>query len=292
MEVYRSLLFAPGSDRHKMEKALGSEADAVVFDLEDAVAPSEKVDARQMIHGLLEELEGGAASGRPAIFVRTNGMDTPWGLEDLKAVYSPKITGVMVPKAETREQMERLHQELDALTVDGHEPEVLPFIESARAVKYLGEIAAGSSRIGRVCFGGVDYSLDVGASSEAEDMGLFYARSMLVLESRVAGLAAPIDTVYANFRNLEGLRQDALQAKKLGFFGKLVIHPAQVAPVNEVFTPSEAEVERARRIVAAYDEAVQGGVGASNLSGEMVELPIAERARRLLELARSLESRN
>jgi len=165
--------------------------------------------------------------------------------------------------------------------------EILPFVETAKGLLAAEAIARSSPRIRCLAFGGMDFLTDVGASGSGNDIFL-YARAHLVVASRVAGIDAPVDTVYPDFRDTEGLVAEALRARALGFQGKIVIHPAQVEPVNRVFTPTPEEVAQARRIVAAFEAAEAAGVAVIQVDGRMVEYPIAQRARRTVALAAAL----
>src|SRR5690606_3590952 len=201
--MYRSYLISPASDTHKMEKALGSGADAVIFDLEDGVAPAQKDAARANLVRFLEQMDWVAPS--PAVFVRVNGAMTPWFHRDLEAVYHPQVSGYMVPKVESRETLATAEAVL--LRAAGREDapfSLIPFIESAHALWHLPAIVHGQRRVPRVVFGGEDFATELGIRARPGGVSYVVPRGLLVLLSRVAGLEPPVDTVYAAFRDEAG----------------------------------------------------------------------------------------
>lgn len=286
MQPRRTLLFAPAGDERKATKAFTLGADLVVLDLEDAVAHAEKDRARKLLASLLP----GLGPHRP--LVRVNGITTPWFKEDLRAVVSAAIRGIVLPKVEDAAAVEAAEEAIGTLEAERGLPpgalEILPFVETARGLLAAEAIARASTRIRCLAFGGMDFLADVGASGGAENGIFLYARAHLVVASRAAGIEAPIDTVYPDFRDTEGLVAETLRARAMGFQGKIVIHPAQVEPVNRVFTPTPEEVAQARRIVAAFEAAEADGVAVIQVDGRMIEYPIAQRARRIVALAAAL----
>jgi citrate lyase subunit beta/citryl-CoA lyase len=285
LQPRRTLLFAPAGDERKATKACTLGADLVVLDLEDAVAHAEKERAREVLAALLP----GLAPHRP--LVRVNGVETPWFADDLRAVVSAAIRGIVLPKVEGPEAVRAAAELVGRLEAERGLPpgalEILPFVETAQGLLAAEAIARSSPRIRCLAFGGMDFLADVGASGGGNDIFL-YARSHLVVASRAAGIDAPVDTVYPDFRDTEGLVAEALRARALGFQGKIVIHPVQVEPVNRVFTPTPEEVAQARRIVAAFEAAEAAGVAVIQVDGRMIEYPIAQRARRTVALAAAL----
>lgn len=266
----RSLLFAPGSDERKLARALASEADAVVADLEDAVAPGEKATAR----GLAARVLGESAT-QSARIVRVNGADTPFFDDDLAMIAGLELDAIVLPKATP--------EAVAALGAAG--PPVIAIVETAAGLRLAYETAA-SPRVGALVLGAVDLGLELGLEARADGLELLYARSQLVVDSAAAGIRPPFDVVHLDTRDDEGLETEALLARSLGFRGKACIHPAQVPVVNRVFAPSEEEVERARRVVEAYERGLAEGRGAVALDGEMIDLPVVERARELLAEAK------
>ncbi len=282
----RSFLFAPATDLRKVDKALSLDADAVIFDLEDAVAVSEKVRARSLVVDVLSRVR------REGVYVRVNGVNTPWALRDIMAVVGNRPMGIMLPKSECAEEIRRVDWLIGQLEKEYNLPagkiELVPLIESARGVAGACQVASSCERVRRVAFGAVDYTLDMGIRLTPQGNELFYARSQLAVACRSAGLEGPIDTVYVNLKDYEGLRKECLHARELGFSGKLVIHPSQIGQVNEVFSPAPSEVEYAAKVVRAFDEAESMGIAAVQLDGKFIDYPVASWARRILENARSL----
>ncbi len=269
----RSLLFAPGNDERKLEKALAAGADAVVADLEDAVPAAEKEAARTVARRVL----GGAATPS-LVAVRVNAADTEqWGA-DLQAVADLELDALVLPKATP--------DAVGALGPDG--PPVIAIVETALGVRHAYETAR-MPRVAALVLGAVDLGLELSLEPRADGKEVLYARSRLVVDSAAAGLRSPFDVVHVDTRDDDGLEAEARLARSLGFRGKACIHPAQVAIVNRVFSPTEEERERARRVVEAYERGLADGRGAVALDGEMIDLPVVERARRILaETERSI----
>jgi citrate lyase beta subunit len=262
----RSLLFAPGNDERKLEKALAAGADAVVADLEDAVPATEKEAARTVARRVL----GGAATAS-LVAVRVNAAGTEhWGA-DLQAVADLELDALVLPKATP--------EAVGALGPDG--PPVVAIVETALGVRHAYETAR-LPRVAALVLGAVDLGLELGLEPRADGQEVLYARSRLVLESAAAGLRSPFDLVHVDTRDDEGLEAEARLARSLGFRGKACIHPDQVAIVNRVFSPTGEERERARRVVEAYERGLADGRGAVAVDGEMIDLPLVERARRIL----------
>lgn len=263
--IYRSYLFVPGNRPERFEKARQSGADAVILDLEDAVQSAHKDLAREAVASWLSPT-------RP-VYVRINAAGTPWFERDLEVVGLPGVLGVVLPKAEHPEQIAEVAAHLRG------EAQVLPLVETALGIWHALALAQ-AARVERLAFGAVDFQLDTGISGEREE--LLYARSRLVLASRVAAILPPVDGVTMSFDDLTRLRDDVAYARRLGFGGKLCIHPRQVEPINQGFVPTDAERTWARRVVAA---ARATGVGALQLDGELIDRPVIERARSILAQA-------
>jgi len=287
LKICRSVLFAPGIDLRKMEKAMGLGADVVVLDLEDSVDASRKAGARELVAGVLRRPRGGAA-----IWVRVNPPETGFFFGDLLAVTAAGPDGIVLPKSETAGGVARVDWLLGLLEAHNGMPagaiELVPLVESALGVGNATGIAASSPRVKKLCFGAVDYTLDMGIELTREGRELFYARSALAVASRGAGLEGPIDTVYTDVKDSEGLAADSRLARGLGFQGRLVIHPGQVPVVNEVFSPAPEEIERAMRVLEAYRAALASGSGVAQLDGKLIEKPVAGRAQKLLAAARAM----
>ncbi|HJU47400.1 MAG TPA: CoA ester lyase [Gaiellaceae bacterium] len=266
LETARSFLFAPGSDEHKLRKALAAAADAVVADLEDAVAAAEKPAAREIVVRVLSETGSG-----PLRLVRVNGAATPWHDGDLAAVERLAPDGLVLPKA-TPEAM----RELARLGLP-----VLAIVETADGLRRAYELASTRPTAGLI-LGAVDLGLALRLEPRPDGQELLFARSSLVVDSAAAGIRGPIDQVWVDVRDTEGLDEDCRFARSLGFRGKACIHPGQVPVVNEAFAPSADELLRARDVVETYERAAAEGQGATALDGEMIDLPVVERARQLL----------
>jgi citrate lyase subunit beta / citryl-CoA lyase len=260
--ILRSYLFVPGNRPDRFGKAFAAGADAVIFDLEDAVAPSDKPAARTHVARAL-------AVDRPAI-IRVNGFGTEWFAEDVALCARPGVAAVMIPKVEQVEHLEAVRQRVDGGTA------VLPLVETAAAIWNV-ESLARALGVQRLVFGALDLTLDLGVSGD--DESLLYCRSRIVLASRVAGIQPPIDAPTTTFVDPVVVRADADRARRLGFAGKLCIHPAQIAPVHDAFAPSDAELAWARRVLVA---SAQSGGAATSLDGQMVDTPVVVRARAIL----------
>ncbi len=262
----RSLLFAPGSDERKLRRALKTGADAVIADLEDAVAPARKDEARALV-ALVFGDEGSAA----ATMVRVNGTDSPHFERDLELVQKLPLQAIVLPKATP--------ESVDALGPDG--PPVIAIVETAQGLRLAYETAS-HPRVEALVLGAVDLGLELGLESRPDGQEVLFARSKLVMDSAAAGIRGPFDIVHVDVRDEEGLEAESRLARSLGFRGKVCIHPAQVDIVNAVFAPGEDELARARRIVESYTQGIAEGRGAVALDGEMIDLPVFERARLLI----------
>ena len=262
----RSLLFTPGSDEQKLLRALQAGADATIADLEDAVAPARKDEAR----ALVERVLGGSRS--PAVLmVRVNGAETPQFERDLELVQRLPLQAIVLPKA-TPESVAALGQS---------GPPVIAIVETAQGLRLSYETAT-HPRVGALLLGAVDLGLELGLEARPDGQEILFARSKLVLDSAAAGIRGPFDLVHLDVRDGHGLEAECRLARSLGFRGKACIHPAQVDVVNAAFAPGEGELARARRIVESYESGTAEGRGAVALDGEMIDLPVVERARRLI----------
>jgi citrate lyase subunit beta/citryl-CoA lyase len=261
----RSYLFVPGDRPERFMKALDAGADAVVIDLEDAVASAAKEHAREGLQRWL------MTADRSRLIVRVNAVGTPWHAEDVEMVSRSGASVVMVPKSDSAQQL------ADVATRLPSQVRIVALIETVAGVVAMREIAAAPS-VGRLAFGTVDFCGDAGI--EGLGVELDYVRSQMVIESRYAGLAAPIDGVTLELDNLERLTAQVATARRFGFTGKLCIHPKQVDPVNRGFAPSEEERRWAARVLAACSEHPEGAFA---VDGKLVDKPIVDRARRISE---------
>lgn len=279
MDMLRSLLFAPGSKPRIMQKACDAGADAVIFDLEDAVAVAEKASARALV--AVELRRAWPACRR---YVRINAWNTEWGRDDLAAALATGADGIMLPKAEDP----RIVEAVAALLPEG--VDFIPLVETARGVLQSAAIAACSTSISRLAFGAVDFTLDVGGRYSKEGRELLYARSYLVLVSRAADLQPPVDTVYPDLEDLGRLESELSQVKDLGMFGKLAIHPVQLPAIHAAFTPSAAELDAAREVVRAFAAAEAQGAAAIRVGAKFIDYPVFLKAQRMLALNDALTS--
>lgn len=283
--ILRTLLFAPANHARHVTKALTGTADGVILDLEDAVAISEKPAARQAAREVLRQ----RAATYPAAYVRVNALTTPFAYPDLQAVVGPGLHGIILPKTESAAQVATIEWLLQQLEREEGLPaggiDLMPIIETAAGLTQIAAIAAASPRIRRINFGVGDFSLDTNMLWTLGHPGLLWARIQTVIASRAAGLEPPLDTVFADLSNMDGLRAETQLAQQLGFAGKACIHPDQVNIVNAVFTPTPDDVAKAQRIVTAFAEAEQRGIASFSLEGQFVDYPVAAKAQRILALA-------
>ena len=291
MELLRSLIFVPGNRPNMLEKARSFDADVVVVDLEDSVPPGEKVNAREIVARLVPSLSGG---GRK-VMVRLNSLDTGLTRDELSAVVGPYLYGVSIGKAESAQDLRECDRLIDAAEGEvGLEPgklKLIPWIENARAVMAVGEMAAASTRVVALAFGAEDYTDDMGIRRTDEGHEVYMPRAMVAIAARAAGLAA-LDSPYVRYQDPDGLRRDAGTVRALGYKGKFAIHPAQLDIINEMFSPSEEELDYAKRVVRVWDEAESAGRGSTSLDGNMIDVPVVKRAKNLLALAREMAGRS
>lgn len=285
--VLRTLLFVPGNQERRIEKARSVAADALILDLEDSVPTAEKDAAREMVAA---SLEGLVSIGRE-VFIRTNSLSTNYVVPDIKAVVRGGLKGILLPKSESVGDIHKADALIaDAETAAGLEigsTRLLALIETPGGILNAYEIANASARILGLAFGAEDYTLEMGITRTKEGAELYYPRMAISLACHAASVLA-IDSVYTDVRDSEGLVKETRAVRQMGFQGKLVIHPDQVGPVNQVFVPSEGEITHARRVVAAFEAAVAEGKASTSLDGRMVDAPVAERAIKLLSLAESI----
>jgi len=261
--VARSYLFVPGNRPERFDKARSSGADAVIVDLEDAVPAAEKSKARAAVADCIQPSQ--------PVVLRINGVDTDWFRDDVTCCRMPGIQAVMLPKTESVAHLRRVEELL------GRTVPILPIIESAQGFWNALEIARDRA-VHRLVFGALDFQLDVGIPGE--DEALLYFRSQLVLISRLAGIQAPVDGINTVIDDTEQLRADTQRARRLGFGGKLCIHPRQIGPVNECFLPTSEEIAWARQVVEAAS--ISSG-SATVVNGQMVDRPVFLQAERILK---------
>lgn len=280
----RSLLFAPGNHARRVEKALSLPADGVILDLEDAVAISEKAATRPTV----KEAFGTSRAGK--LYVRVNALTTEWCYGDIVAVVQNGLDGIILPKVEHAHELGAADWLIANLERDRGLPlggiDLIPIIETALGISNLCRICRSGTRTRRLAFGAGDFTLDMGMVWTRSEAELLPHRAACVLESRAAGLEPPLDTVWADLRDTEGFIASARHAAALGFQGKMCIHPDQIAAANAAFTPDEAAVAQARRVVAAFERAEAEGLASIQLDGQFIDYPIVQRARRILGAVR------
>ncbi len=286
MHSRRALLYMPGDDRRKIEKATTLGVDCICMDLEDGTALSKKAEARAVIAQAVKELD----FGRAECCIRINGIGSGFERDDLAAALAARPDTIVVPKVESAEQAQWVSGEIESYELANGLPlggiRLLVGVETARGILNLKEIAGAEKRLDAIIFGGEDFAASVGAVRTPEATELLYARLAVVTACAAFDLQA-IDIVTIDFRNPEIVRDEAEFGAKLGFSGKQVIHPAQVEPVQTAFTPSDEAVAYARRVVETF-KAYQGeGKGAYELDGKMIDLPLLKNAQKVLERARA-----
>lgn len=286
----RSLLFVPGDSRKKLDKGLGSGADALLIDLEDSVALDAKEEARQVTAGFLAEASSKA--DRPRLYVRVNGLTTGLTDADLDGVMQASPDGIVLPKTVGGADVSHLGAKLAVREAeyglsDGATRILAIATENALGVFALGTFAGASHRLMGLAWGGEDLSADIGAEANRDETGAYtepyrIARSLTLLGAAAAAVD-PIDAVYTNFRDMDGLAAECRQARRDGFVAKMAIHPAQVPVINEAFTPSGEALARARAVIEAFE--ANPGAGVVGVGGEMLDRPHLLRAERLLKRA-------
>lgn len=276
----RSLLFVPGTRQDRFEKALNAGADAVTFDLEDSVEPSQKARARTLIAEFLAAPPGPSDVLR---LVRFNAVSTEAGQADLEFFRDVAgFDGILLPKVETPGILETVSRAFAARP--GGPPPLLPLLESPAAILRAAHIAAADAPVAALLFGAEDLTARLAVPRTVDGEELVVARGQIVLAAAAVG-AEPLDAVLVNLDDLALLRRDCERARAVGFRGKMAIHPKQVPVINDVFTPSQPEIDRARRTIEAFDAAQAAGEGVTRMGDQMVELPVVERARRTVALA-------
>jgi len=268
--IRRSLLFVPGADARKIGRAGESGADALILDLEDSVAPERKAEARELVAEVIRSKRFGGVEAA----VRINPPGTDHFAADLEAVIAAGGRTIMLSKSESPSQVAEVARSLGA--------KLLLLVETPLGIVNAVELARSSESVESLCFGPADFSLAMGLATTDASRGIAYhARCQLVIAAKAAGVGA-IDSVHLDVKDEAAFREDALLGLRIGYEGKLCIHPRQVAITNEVYTPSEAEIARARRILEAWQQAADEGRGVFSLDGQMIDEPVAAAQRRVL----------
>ncbi|MCI0550560.1 MAG: CoA ester lyase [Anaerolineae bacterium] len=286
MHSRRALLYMPGDDRRKIEKATTLGVDSICMDMEDGVAANKKAVARAVIAQAMKELDFGNSER----CIRINSIGSGLEKRDLVAALATNPDSIVVPKIETADQVKWVSEHIESYELSSNLSigaiRLLIGVETAKGILNLKEIAEADKRLEAIIFGAEDYAASVGATRTKEATEVLYARSALVTACAANDLQA-IDMVYIDFRDLEGLRVEAEQGAGLGFSGKQVIHPNQVVPVQEAFTPSDEAIEYAKRVVESFEASQKEGKGAYALDGKMIDMPLLKNAQKVLDRARA-----
>lgn len=283
----RTRLYLPGNNPDFMLNAGLFAPDCVILDLEDSVAPANKNEARVLVRNALVTIDFGAAER----IVRINPLTTEFGRKDLEMIIAAGPDTILIPKCETARHVEAVVEIIERLESGlslAHPIWVMPLIETAAGVWHANEIATASKRVCAITFGAEDFTADIGASRTPEGKESFVARSLLVLAAKAAGVQA-IDTVFSDVQDQAGLIASTREAIALGFEGKGVIHPGQIKPIHDAFAPTAEQIDYARNVMAAMDEAQQRGSGVAALGTKMIDAPVVARAEKILRLARALK---
>ena len=298
MPLNRSYLFAPGNHPRRVEKAFTLGADAVILDLEDAVAIAEKSAAREAVVAAL------ARPRRCRGYARVNAPSTPYCYADLIAVIRTGVDGVVLPKVESAADLHAIDWLMANLErergLEVGSVELIPIIETAVGMQRIDRVVQarglrpyeGRWRVRRLAFGAADYAAEVGLAPDLDEVELMDARARVVLASRAAGLEGPLDSPWFHLRERDAFARALGLSRRMGFQGRLCIHPDQVPATNAAYAPSAEEVARAERIVAAFDAAEASGAAAIQVDGQMIDYPVAHRARAVLEAAREIAQRS
>ena len=289
MSVLRSWLFVPGDSDRKLEKGRANAADALILDLEDAVAPDAKQTAREQVTAAVKA--GGY--GQREIAIRVNALSTPWGMDDFKAAADAKPDAILVPKVSSADEMQDIARALAQAGADAR-TRIWIMIETAVSAFRLEQIASTAkddkTRLAVFILGTNDYAKETRAKITRGRAGLIPFLANSVAAARAYGIDV-IDGVYNDISNLDGVREEAEQARDLGFDGKTIIHPTHIAACNEAFSPGEEEVANARKVVAAFEDPANAGKGVLQIDGRMYEILHAEIAKRTVAVADAIRQR-
>lgn len=284
MQLRRSMLFVPGNNPGMIRDAHIYGSDSIMFDLEDSVSVLEKDTARFLVYNALTTLH----YGKKELVVRINDLNTKLGIDDLEAIVRAQPHVIRLPKTENANDVIQCEREIERIEreagIEVGKTRMMAAIESAEGVLNAKEIAFSSKRLIGIALGAEDYVTSLKTTRSPEGIELLFARSMIVNAARAAGIMA-LDTVYSDVNNEEGFRREAELIKRLGFDGKSVINPRQIPPLHEVFTPSEKDLQKAYAIMEAIEEAKRRGSGVIALNGKMIDKPVVERARYMIERA-------
>lgn len=296
MTALRTLLFAPGNHPRKVEKVFGLNADAVILDLEDAVALSEKVATRGPVLQALQQnqLRRTDAGNKTSLgYVRVNSMDTEFCFADINHMVATGVDGIMLPKVENSQQLFAAEWMISALEKERGLKhggiDLLPIIETAIGIRDIHAICNSGTRVKRLAFGAADYTIDLNMDWSRDEFEFEHARSAIAVASRAAGLEPPVDSVWVEIKDETGFEQSCQRARKLGFQGKMCIYPPQIETGNRAFSPTTEQLARAKLIIQAFEKAERDGSASIQLDGQFIDYPIVEKARRILSLAATIK---
>lgn len=281
----RSVLYMPGSNARALEKARTIDADALILDLEDAVSPDAKELARKQVCDAV--VTGGF--GHREVAIRVNGLDTPWGHEDLKAAAAAKPDAILVPKISSAAMIHEIEALLEKAGVSPN-TRLWAMMETPLGILSALDIAGSSKRLAVLVMGTNDIAKELHAAHVPGRVPMVTSLGLCLLAARAHGLTI-VDGVYNDIKNAEGFEAECVQGQQMGFDGKTLIHPNQVEPCNKVFSPSEAELDMARRIIVAFDEAKAQGKGVATVDGRMIENLHVDNAKRAVEMADAISKR-
>jgi citrate lyase subunit beta / citryl-CoA lyase len=291
MPLPRSFLYVPANREKFLEKAIGLPSDAFIFDLEDSVPEPEKANARAGVREYAQKFAGNR------VWVRVNGFETGLAEADLDAVIGTKgIAGIFLPKVESREEVVRWDSMIGALEkarglATGSTRLVLS-IESAKGVLNAYDMAVAAARVASLSFGGAqdgDLNTDLGCVWSIDGPEMLHARCHTLLCARAARFDAPLDGVFSNVRDAEGFAKDTALSRRLGYRGRKLIHPSQIEPCNRLYAPTQAELDYSSRVLKAFDKALAQGSASTTVDGKMIDVAMANAARRVLDEAAGLK---
>jgi len=282
MNKFRSMLFAPGNEVRKVEKVFTFGADVVALDLEDAVPIADKAAAREIV------LEHIIKNKDKTTYVRINSIESEYFNIDLEKTIHQDLNGILLPMLESSDQFNAADKVLSEIEKDKNledgSIDIIPIIETARGFSNIKDICHANKRLKRLSFGAWDFSLDTNVKISKDENEIYFVRSLMVVESRAAGLSSPIDTSFIELEALDGLKKSALRARNMGFQGKACIHPKQVDIVNAIFSPTESEISEAKQIIAAFERAEKSGSASIRVNNRFIDYATYEKAKRVLQL--------
>jgi len=286
MHSRRAILYMPGDDRRKIEKATTLGVDSICMDLEDGTAINKKAEARAVLAQAMRELDFGDAER----CIRINSIGSGWEADDLAAALEARPDSIALPKVESPEQVIWVSSRIESYELAHGLPlggiRMIILVETAKGILNLKEIAGADKRLDAIIFGGEDFAASIGATRTKDALELLYAREAVVTACAAYDLQA-IDIVTIDFKDLDALRAESEAGARLGFTGKQIIHPAQVGPVQAAFTPSDEAIAYARRVVETFEANQREGKGAYALDGKMIDMPLLKNAQKVLDRARA-----